>query len=123
MKTVSAATRFLRDEFPEWIVIDEPREAAHVEGRAILAMPAEVRNLKIQGPETAVAVDVTIALLSGARKPSEIEDDLDSMLTEVIAALDRHPYLTWESAQRTALAEAGHCWQMTLTHIWQITTE
>lgn len=122
MRTVYAATGFLREEFPDWIVIDEPREAAHVEGRAILAMPAEVRNLNLQGPATAVAVDVTIALLSSARKPSEIEDDLDAMLAEVIAALSRHPYLTWDTAQRTALAEAGHCWQITLTHVWQITS-
>lgn len=66
---------------------------------------------------------LTVWVLSPLLDPVEAEVDLDAHLDEVLAALDAHDYLHWDTYAREVYAEAFHAYRVTLTHRTVIETE
>ena len=66
---------------------------------------------------------VELWVLTATSKPDLIEDDLDALLLDVMEALERLDSFTWDAAERGVLADTFDGYRLTITCIFQLTTE
>lgn len=66
---------------------------------------------------------VELWVLTATSKPDLIEDDLDALLLDVMAALEPLDSFTWDVAERDVLADTFDGYRLAVTCIFQLTTE
>lgn len=113
----------LRDALPAWQIVSDTRQLDGVRRPgAILLWTQSRRKAPALGLDW-FTDEVTLQVLTAADKPDRIEDDLDELLFQVMAALEPLDAFAWDLAERVAVADTWHGWQLTITCIYQLTTD
>lgn len=69
------------------------------------------------------ADELMLQVVTAADHPDHIEDDLDQLLAQVMAALEPLDSFAWDNAERVTLGDTHHAWQLTITCLYQLTQE
>lgn len=108
---------------PAWQVVSDARaiDSVRRSGAAVLWTSRRSRLDKL-GLDW-LQDEVTVWIVTGVDKPEDIEDDLDDLLLDLMAALEPADSYVWSDAERGVLAEKFQGWRMTVTCVYQIETE
>ena len=113
----------LRAALPTWQIVSDARQLDSVrKPGAILLWSSKRTKAPALGLQW-FADEVTLQVLTATDKPDKIEDDLDDLLLQVMTTLEPLTTFAWETAERVAVADTWHGWQLTITCIYQLTTE
>lgn len=80
------------------------------------------RRLELQGM-TMLSDEVTCWVLTAASKPTEVEDDLDGLLLDVLQVIEAQPELSWTAAERGVLSDTFDGWRIVCTCAYLLTTD
>ena len=58
----------------------------------------------------------SLLLVTGAQSAEAGDDDVDDLLEDVLAVLDKTPNVTWTEAKRATLDDQWHAWEVTVTY-------
>ena len=112
----------LKAALPAWQIVADARELDIVRkpGACVLWTSRRTRPRKL-GTDI-LQDDVSLWVLSAA-DAAHLEDDLDQLTEQVMAALEPLEAFSWETAERGQLAEKFDGWKFTITCLNTITTE
>lgn len=113
----------LRAALPAWQIVSDARQLDTVRKPGAIVLWSQKRT---KAPALGLAWfkdEITLQVLTATDKPDLIEDDLDDLLLQVMSALEPLDSFAWETAERVAVADTWHGWQLTITCLYQVTTE
>lgn len=113
----------LRAGLPAWQIVSDLRQLDGVRRPGAILLWTQNRR---KAPALGLAWfsdEVTLQVLTATDKPDRIEDDLDDLLLQVMQVLEPLDAFAWETAERVTVADTWHGWQLTITCIFQLTTD
>ena len=111
----------LKTALPGWQVIDAGRQPDVVRKPGAIMLWTQTRK-RAPGLSLGWFVDeITLQVLTAADKVDVIEDDLDNLLLQVMTALEPLDQFAWDTAERVAVNDKFHGWQMAITCIFSVT--
>lgn len=102
-----------------WQIVSDARQLDSVRKPGAIVLWTQTRRKAPALGLSWFADEVTLQVLTAADKPDVIEDDLDDLLWQVQQALEPLTAFAWETADRVAVQDAFHGWQMTITCCWK----
>lgn len=118
-----ALAHVLAAALPDWQILSTARQLDSVRKPGAVVLWTQKRA---KAPALGLdwfADELTLQVLTATTDPDLIEDDLDQLLFQVMQALEPHDAFAWEAAERVTLLDTFHGWQLTVTCIYQLTTE
>lgn len=120
MRTTHYLTEYLRQVFPEWLVIDEPRTLDEVKKPTVIVIPDTITRFPSNGDVLAVSIATRVLLMSPVLRPHLVEENLDEAIVALLKAIEHHEHFTWETATRAGIEGGGHGYELTVTIPLQI---
>lgn len=107
---------------PEWKQVAEQRIPSTIDRPTVVLKHSRVEKLK-EAPIGQLRHEVILAVFVPNRDLARAEDELDSAITEIIAALDGHSTLNWTEAEKVVTPDGQFPgWEITLSVLTGIAT-
>jgi len=112
----------LKAALPTWQIVSDARELDTVRkpGACVIWTSRRTRPRKLG---TDILQDEVSLWVLSAADAAHLEDDLDQLVEQVMAALEPLEAFSWETAERGQLAEKFDGWKFPITCLNTITTE
>lgn len=109
----------LRAGLPGWRITGYPRVPGDIHRPTVMCWQDRLTRSE-QINLDRVRATLTIWVLTAKDHPEQVDDDLDDLLTEVLAVLQPLTWLMWTEAERGVLADTFPGYQITATAYYQI---
>lgn len=110
----------LKVALPTWQIHSHPNELDAIKQPAACVLWTERRTRLMNKGLDWFQDELNLWVLTATDKPSLIEDDLDDLLFQVMAALEPLDAFAWETAEREVLADKFNGYRLTLQCVWQM---
>ena len=113
--------QLLTEALPEWVIVSDARKLDTVRkpGAVVLWTERLTRPAKL-GLDY-IEATLHLWVLTATDKPELLEDDLDSLLLDVLTAIEPHDAFGWVEAERGVLDEKFQGWRIPVTCLTKIT--
>lgn len=110
----------LRTKLVNWQVVSDARQIDSVRRPGAAVVWTQTRKRMELNGFAMLTDEVVVWVLTAATKPEEIENDLDSLLLDVLEVLEGLPEFTWSEAERGVLVEKFDGWRLPVACAYKI---